>query len=505
MKTLCALLIATVLLAWVEIGSAQGLTNDVAATSTNAVKLTAEQRKQIVELYKGVKEAFDAKKFAEAKEKLFELLKLQPDAVDHWYNLACAQSRLGEKKEAIKSLETAAEKGWADFLHLERDADLDAIRKEPGYKKLIARKDELQKARALKIHEQLAKQYGKDCLHYIDDEHRLIFATTVDQRTLDELRETLESYAKALSQELFRHKPERYVTVVVPKTWSGGMIAGLYNDQQAALISRGVGDEMIHEFTHALHHGDQRGRDQKHPIWLTEGLGTLYEDSEIEDGRAVPRHNYRLNYIFNRIRVNRQQPFEKFMAQKQADFMRWPNYNYAQARYMMFYLHEQGKLSSWYQHYVTGYNSDTNGVAAWETTFGKKLPEIESDWVAWMKTLTTVPLQLKEGDPNLGLALQPSAEGLLITRLLPNSAADKSGLKAKDLITRVAGTRVVSSIDLLDVLAKHKVGDKVAVEYRRAGEYYQIDVELTPTPSPYRQKQSKPKAEKPKAPPKQAG
>jgi hypothetical protein len=491
--------VLAVLLVGGSIARAQNsATNKPAATATNAPanRLSAEQRKQIGDLLKAVKTAFDEKKYADAKAKLLELLKIQPDAVEHWYNLACAQSRLGEKKDAIQSLETAAEKGWADFLHLERDADLDAIRGEPGYKKLIARKDELQKARAKKIHEQLVKQYGKDCLYHIDDKHRLVYATTVDQRTLEELRETLEGYAEALSKELFKFQQERYVTIVVPKTWNGGMIGGLYNDQSAALISRGVGDEMIHEFTHALHHGDQHGRDQEHPIWLTEGLASLYEDSEIEDGKAVPHHNYRLNHIYNRVRVNRQVEWSKFMAMKQPDFLKTPLYSYAQARYMMFYLHEQGKLSTWYQRYVTGYASDTNGVAAWETTFGRKLPEIEKDWAAWIQTLSRVPIRLKEGDPSLGLSLQQGPEGLTVTRIGAESLAGKSGLKTKDLITRVAGTRVVSGLDLVDILAKQKVGDSVTIEYRRGTEYQETKVQLIATPSPYRQKPpAKPKTE----------
>jgi hypothetical protein len=254
---------------------------------------------------------------------------------------------------------------------------------------------------------------------------------------------------------------------------------------------------MIHEFTHALHHGDQHGRGQEHPIWLTEGFGTLYENSDLEDGRAIPRHNHRLNYILSRVRVNRQMPWAKFMAQKQPDFLRWPNYNYAQTRYMMFYLYEQGKLGSWYQNYVTGYASDTNGVTAWERTFGKPLGEVEKDWCEWLQTLTALPIKLKEGDPSVGLTLSVAAEGLTVMGLAPGGGGAKAGLKVKDLVTRVDGQRIASGQDLIEVLTKHKVGDKVKVEYRRGTEYSIVEVELTPTPSPYKKPAPAPPAKPP--------
>ncbi len=451
-------------------------------------QLTAAQRKQLVDLSKQFKEAFDTKNYLLAKEQVNAMLKIQPESEAHWYNLACAQSRLGELKDAVASLEKAVENGWADFVHQERDEDLEALRKEAGYKALIGRKDQIQRDRARKINEELTKLYGEGSLHRIDDERRLVFATTVDRRTLDDLCAALQGHADALSKELFEFKPERYVTVVVPKRWTGGMIGGMYSAATAYLTSRSIGDDMIHEFTHALHQGDLYARGQEHPIWLAEGLATLFEDSDLLDGRAIPRHNYRLNYILSRVSVNRQVPWPKFMALTQADLLRWPNYGYAQARYMMFYLHQQGQLGPWYRNYVSGYGSDTNGITAWEQTLGKPVADIEKDWCQWIQTLTEVPIRMKEGDPSLGLELSPASEGLTVRGVASDSGAASAGLKVKDLVTRVAGQRVTSGMDLIQILTRHKVGDKVQVEYRRGVEYETVDVELTATPSPYKKR-----------------
>jgi len=55
-----------------------------------------------------------------------------------------------------------------------------------------------------------------------------------------------------------------------------------------------MGSILTHEFTHALHFADQEGRGQEHPIWIAEGLATLFESSKLLGGHAVPQANYRL-------------------------------------------------------------------------------------------------------------------------------------------------------------------------------------------------------------------
>jgi hypothetical protein len=472
-------------------GNATAGTNQTAKAQTPP-RLTPEQQKQLVELAKQLKQVFDDKKFADAKPLLEKMLKIQPDNPNHWYNLACAQSRLGEKEAAVKSLEVAVEKGWASFQHLERDEDLENLRKEKGYRALVARKDEIQKQRAQKINEDLQKQFGQGCLHYIDDEHRLVFATTIDQRTLDELRTTLMDYADVLGRELFTHKPERYVTVIIPKTWRDPLIGGFYNNAAALLQSKGFGHTIIHEFVHALHHGDMAGYGQEHPIWVLEGLATLFEDSDLVNGRAVPEHNHRLNYILTRAKVNRHVAWDKFLALKQPDFLRWPNYNYAQTRYMFFYLHQQGKLGTWYRYYVDNFAQDATGTLAWEKTFNKKLPDIEKDWVTWLLALSELPMRIQEGDATLGLSVTPANDGLVVARLQPEGGAAKAGLKLKDVIVRVADERVDAPTDLLKLLAGRQVGDKVPVEYRRGTEYQKTTIELTPAPSPFRKNPASP-------------
>lgn len=55
------------------------------------------------------------------------------------YNLACSHSLLGQADEAIASLEKAISLGYRDFDFLMRDKDLDPIRGDARFKRLVER------------------------------------------------------------------------------------------------------------------------------------------------------------------------------------------------------------------------------------------------------------------------------------------------------------------------------------------------------------------------------
>lgn len=53
------------------------------------------------------------------------------------YNVACGYALAGQKEEAMDWLELSVKSGYADFDHLRKDADLDSLRNEKRYKKLL--------------------------------------------------------------------------------------------------------------------------------------------------------------------------------------------------------------------------------------------------------------------------------------------------------------------------------------------------------------------------------
>lgn len=67
-------------------------------------------------------------------------LALKPDAVAY-YNLACAQSRLGMLSEGLESLRHAVRYGFADRMKLTRDPDLAPVRALHGFEQVLASVD----------------------------------------------------------------------------------------------------------------------------------------------------------------------------------------------------------------------------------------------------------------------------------------------------------------------------------------------------------------------------
>lgn len=67
------------------------------------------------------------------------LVALRPHDCFAKYNLACSMSVLGQVGAALRTLEEAIRLGYNDFAHLEADADLDAVRRHPGYLGMLNR------------------------------------------------------------------------------------------------------------------------------------------------------------------------------------------------------------------------------------------------------------------------------------------------------------------------------------------------------------------------------
>lgn len=62
---------------------------------------------------------------------------LMPDNWRLLYNLACAYSLKGDKRRAIETLSKAVHKGFSNAAELERNNQLDAIREEAGFRKIV--------------------------------------------------------------------------------------------------------------------------------------------------------------------------------------------------------------------------------------------------------------------------------------------------------------------------------------------------------------------------------
>ncbi|MFH1791997.1 MAG: hypothetical protein ABH885_08480 [Candidatus Omnitrophota bacterium] len=62
-----------------------------------------------------------------------KLLRIKPDDPVVHYNLACSYSLLGDADRSLEALKKSVRFGYKDFDYMERDPDLDFVRKDPRY------------------------------------------------------------------------------------------------------------------------------------------------------------------------------------------------------------------------------------------------------------------------------------------------------------------------------------------------------------------------------------
>lgn len=77
------------------------------------------------------------KRFNESLQMERRIIQMRPgDALAH-YNLACSYALLDQSELALGTLRKALELGYRDFRFIHQDHDLDSVRKDPRFRKLI--------------------------------------------------------------------------------------------------------------------------------------------------------------------------------------------------------------------------------------------------------------------------------------------------------------------------------------------------------------------------------
>lgn len=81
------------------------------------------------------------------------------------------------------------------------------------------------------------------------------------------------------------------------------------------------------------------------------------------------------------------------------------------------------------------------------------------------------------------LGVSDSVKGALVVEVMNDSAAASAGLNGKDIITGFNGTAVGSSSDVQDMIADHKVGDKISLSVLRSGKQITLTATLQAKPN----------------------
>ena len=67
------------------------------------------------------------------------LAELEPDDMTIWYNLGCSLALLKKREDALKALKHALELGFSDYEWMSRDPDLNSLREDGEFKRLLKR------------------------------------------------------------------------------------------------------------------------------------------------------------------------------------------------------------------------------------------------------------------------------------------------------------------------------------------------------------------------------
>lgn len=126
------------------------------------------------------------------------------------------------------------------------------------------------------------------------------------------------------------------------------------------------------------------------PAWFNEGLGSLYEQSMGKGDEIIGLTNWRLAGLQEAIRKNVVPSFKTLTSTTDYSFYQEdPGTNYAQARYLCYYLQEKGLLKKFYHKFHANCKEDPTGFETLKQVLG------ESDMDAFKKKWERFVLQLK--------------------------------------------------------------------------------------------------------------
>lgn len=77
----------------------------------------------------------------------------------------------------------------------------------------------------------------------------------------------------------------------------------------------------------------------------------------------------------------------------------------------------------------------------------------------------------------------PTEKGVVVTNVVPGSEAEKSGIEIADILIRMDEVDINNVRDLIKVLNKHKVGDRINMEFFRGHEKVKLKTVLEKAPS----------------------
>jgi hypothetical protein len=212
--------------------------------------------------------------------------------------------------------------------------------------------------------------------------------------------QTVRWAADHLEADFFEHRPKQILDIYLfhdAESYERGVIAltgeapttpyGFYSKAHGGLfmnIATG-GGTLVHEIVHPYVEADFPNA----PPWLNEGLGSLFEQSAEKDGHIIGLTNWRLEGLQHAIDRGDVMSF-KTLAHLDTDafYGDEKGVNYAESRYLLYYLQQRGLLHEFYRSFRTARKADPSGYATLVATLGETdMDDFTSRWTAYVKRL----------------------------------------------------------------------------------------------------------------------
>ncbi len=162
---------------------------------------------------------------------------------------------------------------------------------------------------------------------------------------------------------------------------------GYYSSSNRALvmnISTG-GGTLVHEIVHPFIESNFPSC----PSWFNEGLASLYEQCRDKDGHIWGSTNWRLRGLQIAIKSDVLPTFQKLTATTTREFYNEDSgTNYAQARYLCYYLQEKGLLVDYYKSFVANVEDDPTGYETLQTILKRTdMDRFQQEWSEFVSRL----------------------------------------------------------------------------------------------------------------------
>jgi hypothetical protein len=204
--------------------------------------------------------------------------------------------------------------------------------------------------------------------------------------------------AQAMWNCYFVKKPDDVITVLLfaddksYRQWAEKLLGdkdvshfGYYRpDKRTLVMNIGTGGgTLVHELTHSLIVYDFPSV----PQWFNEGLASLHEQCSVSADRITGKVNWRLPALQKAIADQKLRPLAEMISKNDFYDEKTKGINYAQSRYFFMYMQEKNLIGKLYK-IMRDNHTDTDGdVKLVEKAFGKKIGEVEADYLGWVKRL----------------------------------------------------------------------------------------------------------------------